>query len=109
SIWWGHANSPVLYGDAVITVCMQDSHADLPGEPSQSYILAHDKRSGELKWKTLRMTGQHAEYSDAYTTPVFRQAKGRTELVILGANQLDAYDPATGKQFWKLSGVLKGN
>ena len=25
TIWWGHANSPVLFGDAVISVCMQDS------------------------------------------------------------------------------------
>src|SRR5207248_5955732 len=23
TIWWGHANSPVLYGDLVISVCMQ--------------------------------------------------------------------------------------
>ncbi len=25
TIWWGHANSPLLFGDAVISVCMQDS------------------------------------------------------------------------------------
>ena len=29
TIWWGHANSPVLYRDLVISVCMQDSLADL--------------------------------------------------------------------------------
>ena len=25
TIWWGHANSPVIYQDLVISVCMQDS------------------------------------------------------------------------------------
>src|SRR5262249_10320437 len=29
TIWWGHANSPVLYKDLVISVCMQDSLANL--------------------------------------------------------------------------------
>src|SRR5207244_11953835 len=36
TIWWGHANSPVLYKDLVITVCMQDSLTDLQDEPAQS-------------------------------------------------------------------------
>src|SRR3954454_3899830 len=29
TIWWGHANSPVLYEGAVISACMQDSLADV--------------------------------------------------------------------------------
>ena len=33
TIWWGHANSPVIYRDLVISVCMQDSLADLQSEP----------------------------------------------------------------------------
>ncbi|HKD38485.1 MAG TPA: PQQ-binding-like beta-propeller repeat protein, partial [Pirellulales bacterium] len=28
TIWWGHANSPVIYGKFVISVCMQDSLTD---------------------------------------------------------------------------------
>ena len=47
TIWWGHANSPVLHEDLVISVCMQDSCNDLPGEPSPSYVVAHDKRTGQ--------------------------------------------------------------
>ena len=49
TIWWGHANSPVLYENLVISVCMQDSCADLPGEPSPSYIVAHDLLDGPRK------------------------------------------------------------
>ena len=49
TIWWGHANSPVLYEDLVISVCMQDSCHDLPGELTPSYLVAHDKRTGKQR------------------------------------------------------------
>ncbi len=108
SIWWGHANSPVLWKDLVISVCMQDSLADLQEKPATSYLVAHDKRTGEQKWKTFRMTGVRAEDCDAYTTPIFHAIPGGTEMIVMGANQIDAYDPATGKQRWFLPG-LKGS
>jgi outer membrane protein assembly factor BamB len=108
TIWWGHANSPVLYRDLVICVCMQDSLKDLGQGPVDSYLAAYDQKTGALRWKTLRNTKATAEECDAYTTPVFRRSGGRTELLVMGANQLDAYDPATGKQHWFLPG-LSGN
>ncbi len=100
TIWWGHANSPVLWHDLVITVCMQDSLIDLKRKPSPSYIVAHDKRTGEERWKTLRMTKATAEECDSYITPVFHQTKDRVEMILMGGRQIDAYDPATGKQLW---------
>lgn len=108
TIWWGHANSPVLWNDLVISVCMQDSLDDLEKQASTSYLVAHDKRTGEQKWKTLRMTGVKAEDCDSYTTPIFHKVGDREEMIIMGANQIDAYDPATGKQLWFLPG-LKGS
>jgi len=106
TIWWGHANSPVLYEDLVISVCMQDSCADLPGEPSPSYVVAHDKRTGRQKWKTMRMTGARAEHCDSYTTPIFRRSNGRMEMLVMGAEVLDAYDPATGGRLWYLPELI---
>ncbi len=108
TIWWGHANSPVLYKDLVISVCMQDSLADLQDKAVESYLVAHDQKTGEQRWKTVRKTAAAAEECDAYTTPVLREAGGKAELIVMGGNQLDAYDPATGKQLWFLPG-LKGN
>jgi len=107
SIWWGHANSPVLYKDLVISVCMQDSLDNIPGvkEPATSYIVAHDKKTGAEKWKKMRMTGVKAEDCDSYTTPIFHDVNGKTEMIIVGANQIDGYDPATGEQLWVLSGI----
>jgi outer membrane protein assembly factor BamB len=108
TIWWGHANSPVLYKDLVITVCMQDSLDDLQEKRVDSYLVAHDQKTGELRWKTLRNTRAGQEECDAYTTPVFREADGKVEMIVMGGRQLDAYDPATGKQLWSLAG-LPGN
>jgi outer membrane protein assembly factor BamB len=109
TIWWGHANSPVIVDHLVISVCMQDSLADMQGKkPVDSYLLAHDIRTGEQKWKTLRNTGAPLEEADAYTTPLARTVDGRKELVVMGGNQLDAYDPATGKQLWHLPELVGG-
>jgi outer membrane protein assembly factor BamB len=108
TIWWGHANSPIIVGDAVISVCMQDSLEGVSKELSPSYIVAHDKRTGKELWKTMRMTHADAEQCDSYTTPILATVSGRTEMIVMGGNEVDAYDPATGKRLWELPG-LKGN
>ncbi len=102
TIWWGHANSPVLYRDLVINVCMQDSLSDLHEEPGVSYLVAYDQKTGEQRWKTLRSTQAKGEECDAYTTPILHEAGGKTELIVMGGRQLDGYDPASGKQLWYL-------
>lgn len=108
TIWWGHANSPVLYKDLVITVCMQDSTPNQRGIPAESYLIAHDKQTGEPRWKTNRKTAAKAEECDSYTTPILHETPHGTELIVMGGNQLDAYDPATGKQLWYLPGLIGG-
>jgi outer membrane protein assembly factor BamB len=108
TIWWGHANSPVLVGDLVVSVCMQDNLADLGGATASSYLVAHDKHTGAEKWKVLRDTKAVAEQGDSYTTPILYATKERPELVVMGANQIDAYDPVTGKRLWYLPGLTGG-
>jgi outer membrane protein assembly factor BamB len=108
SIWWGHANSPVLVGGNVISVCMQDSLADLRPSAVESYLVAHDVRDGHVRWKVPRMTGAPAEQGDAYTTPLLLKIGDVQQLVVMGGNQLDAYDPASGRQLWKLTGLVGG-
>lgn len=108
SIWWGHANSPVLVGDLVISVCMQDSLAGTDQPLSPSYLVAHDKRTGDVAWTTERMTGAESEQGDSYTTPLVVTRGNKTELVVMGGNVLDGYDAATGKQLWHLPGLVGG-
>lgn len=108
TIWWGFASSSVLNADRVITCCMQDSLADRREKPVGSYVVAHDLETGREVWKTARTTQADAEQCDAYTTPLLLDLNGRRQLVIMGANQLDGYDPATGKQLWFLPGLTGG-
>jgi len=108
SIWWGHANSPVLVGDRVISICMQDSLSGAKDQLAPSYLIAHDKRTGKQIWKTMRMTGAEAEQGDSYTTPLLHEGASGLELLAMGGNQLDAYDPASGKQLWYLPGITGG-
>jgi outer membrane protein assembly factor BamB len=103
SIWWGHANSPILVGDLLISVCMQD-----PKGGGKNYIVAHDKHTGKEKWFTSRDYNAKEEPADAYTTPLLFNNKGQTELILFGANVVDGYDPATGKRLW-LSKPFTGN
>ena len=108
TIWWGHANSPVFFGDLVISVCMQDSMQGDWEKLSPSYVVAHDKRTGKVVWKTMRMTGGDAEECDAYTTPVFRTTPSGIEMIVMGGNHLDAYDPTSGDRLWTLPGLVGG-
>lgn len=106
TIWWGHANSPVLYEDLVISACMQDSCKDVPGGPSPSYLVAHRKRTGTRKWLLMRPTDAPAECADSYTTPVLHRTEAGVEMIVMGGQILDAYDPATGRRLWHLDGLV---
>lgn len=106
--WYGHTNSPVLFKNQVISVCLQDSLSDLQAKPMESYVSSHDLLTGQLRWKVARNTQAKAEECDAYTTPLLTSLGGSEQLVVMGGNQLDSYDPATGKQLWFLSGLVGG-
>lgn len=96
SIWWGHSNSPVLVGDLLVNVCIQD-----PKGGGKSYVVALDKNTGKECWFADRTTGAKEEPADSYTTPLLHQENGKTQIIVYGGNVLDAYDPADGKRLWQ--------
>jgi outer membrane protein assembly factor BamB len=103
SIWWGHANSPILVGDLLISVCMQDPKGggkNYVAGGGKSYVIAHEKLTGKENWLTPRDYGASGEPADSYTTPLLFNNKGRTEVIVFGANVVDAYDPLSGKRLW---------
>jgi len=88
----GHGSSPVLVDDLLVLLCDQDT---------DSYLLAVDKASGKLRWKTPR-----PESTRSYSTPaIFRPASGPVELIVPGAYQLTSYNAKTGEKLWWITGL----
>jgi hypothetical protein len=96
---WGSAASPILVDDLCVVVCDQDAALEMepdPSLPSQSYILAVDKVTGDVRWNTRRFG------SRGFSTPVVHsRPDGTTELVVNGPDGVYGYDPKTGNEIWK--------
>lgn len=89
---WGSASSPILWGDRVIVQCdTQD----------ESFLLAVDVRTGDTVWKVER------DELPSWSTPTVYDAGARPELIVNGSNFIRGYDPATGKELWRLDGSSK--
>ncbi len=84
---WGTASSPVLYRGLVIVLC--DS---LEG----GYVSALDVTSGREVWRTKR------EANPSWSTPAIVKSAADAELVVNAAPYIQGYDPATGKELWRL-------
>ncbi|MBI4586761.1 MAG: exo-alpha-sialidase [Planctomycetes bacterium] len=95
-ILWGMGSSPLLYKDHLIVICLH-------GGPS--YVLALDKNTGRDAWKANRSLPAEGEAVDSYSSPVFQEVNGRTELIVSGADHLTAYDPESGKSLWLANGL----
>jgi outer membrane protein assembly factor BamB len=89
---WGTASSPILYRETVIVQCDQQKG---------SFLEALDRKSGRTVWRTER------DELPSWGTPAIYPGKTRTELITNGANFVRGYDPATGKELWRLGGSSK--
>jgi outer membrane protein assembly factor BamB len=83
----GSGGSPVLHGDLLIF--SGDGHYE-------AWVIALDKRTGNVKWKTER----RKPFDQAYTTPLVIPVNGRDQVVSVGAYRAAAYDVATGREIW---------
>lgn len=87
----GTGTSPVLFRDTVIIQRDEDEKT--------SVVVAYDKTTGKEVWKTSRPV------SISWSTPVFADASGRTELITNGTEYVIAYDASNGKELWRTKGV----
>ncbi len=89
---YGPASSPVLSGDTLLLNCDQDTG---------SFLLAIDKATGRVRWRTERPNAQRG-----YATPVlYGPAGAKPQALIVGSYKLSGYDIATGKELWWLNGL----
>lgn len=86
----GNGGSPTLYRDLLIVNC--DGSDD-------AYVVALDKNTGKIRWKTQR----RRPFDQSYTTPLVIQVDGRDQVVSIGAYRAAAYDPQTGREIWRVS------
>lgn len=87
--FYGMSGSPIIAEGLVVLVCDQ---------VSGSFVIALDRTTGRLRWKTDR-----PGISIGWATPmIFRPDATRTDLIVLGSTRLDAYDLVTGTSRWWL-------
>ena len=91
----GPGSSPVLWNDLLIFHC--------DGSDKQ-FVCALDKNTGKLVWKTDRTGKMHdnPQYKKAYGTPLITDFNGKPVMVSTGADWVYGYEPATGKELWKV-------
>ena len=106
SIWWGHANSPVLFEDLVIVASLQDPCMGLGEKDIDSYIVAFYKETGEVAWRTLRNVGVDREPADAYITMPIQEVNGEPQMLVVAGLCADAYHPRTGERLWWYPGLI---
>jgi outer membrane protein assembly factor BamB len=86
----GDGGSPVLHGDLLILNCDGDDVA---------FVVAIDKQTGKIRWKTTR----RQPFAQAYSTPLVIRVGDREEVISVGAYRAVAYDPANGREIWRVS------
>jgi len=86
----GAGGSPVLHGDLLIFNCDGSDAA---------FVVALDKRTGKVRWKTNR----RFPADQAYSTPLVIRVGDRDQVISVGAHRAAAYDPLNGKEIWRVS------
>ncbi len=92
----GPGSSPVLWQDKLIV------HFD--GSDAQ-FIAAFDTATGKLAWKTAR-SGEmdpRPQQRKAYGTPLIVEMNGAPVVVSPAANWVYGYEPASGRELWKIA------
>jgi outer membrane protein assembly factor BamB len=84
---FGHGASPILAGDTLLMNIDQDTG---------SYLLAVEKNSGRVLWRTERPFAQRG-----YATPVlYRDPDGVLQVLVAGSYRLSGYDVRSGREIW---------
>jgi outer membrane protein assembly factor BamB len=92
----GPASSPIIFRDLLI---LTFDGFDL------QYVVALDKRTGQTVWKTDRNIDYGTDNGDvmkAYSTPQVFDVGGTKQLVSPSAGACISYDPASGKELWRV-------
>jgi hypothetical protein len=92
---WAVVQHPLVYGDLLIVA----------PQTSQAGVVAYDKRTGDLKWKSAPLSG-----NPGYVSPSLARIGGEDQLVMVTASvgrgrtardgSVNGLDPKSGKLLW---------
>ena len=92
---WGITQNPLIYRDLVIVA----------SQTSEAGVVAYDKLTGDLKWKSPALSG-----GTGYASPAIVKVSGEDHLVMITAamgfgrnasgGSVNGIDPASGKVLW---------
>lgn len=88
----GNGGSPALVGDFLIY------NGDGAKEP---FVVALDKKTGAVAWKTPRGTTA-AKQNFSFCTPLLINVGGRAQLITPGSGAVSALDPKDGRELWRV-------
>jgi len=91
---WAYAESPLIDGDVLVVT---------PGG-EQATIVAFNKKTGAVIWKSAVPGGDPAGYASAIVV----EAGGRKQYVQFLSNGIVGVDAKTGKFLWRYKEVVKG-
>jgi outer membrane protein assembly factor BamB len=87
----GNGGSPILVDDLLVFSC---------DGGDKRYVVALNISDGKTRWKTPRTVQVAKKFS--FSTPLLIEVKGRNQIISPGSNVVCAYDPANGKEIWRV-------
>ena len=87
----GNGGSPIVFGDLLIF------HCDGGEAP---FVVALDRGTGRLRWRTERDTRTDRNFS--FATPLVIEVDGQAQLISPASDAVFAYDPTTGEEIWRV-------
>ena len=98
---FGMGSSPRLWKNRLFISCVHKG---------PSYVVALDTATGKEVWLAERNYTCLGDATDAYTSPMVLEIPGKPpQLVVSGADHVDAYDLESGKRLWENGGLVLEN
>ena len=102
---WTFSSSPLLYEGTLYMQVLQRNEPvhgrGFTDQPNESYLVAMDPSTGTVKWKITRPSQAKMESLEAFTTPMPFTHNGRSEILILGGDDVTGHHPETGEELWR--------
>jgi outer membrane protein assembly factor BamB len=87
----GNGGSPVLVDDQLVFSC---------DGAEQCWLVALDRDKGTIRWKIERTGKPFKKFS--FSTPLVIEVAGKKQIISPASDLVGAYEPATGKEIWKV-------